>query len=344
MSRCTNDACAGILRLAVRAQEGAYDLALDSGLQRSDCVTIGLPTYNGAGSIARAIDSVLAQTYPNIELVVSDNASSDGTAEIVLAYASRDPRVRYVRQPENIGLTANFNFVLRMASGSYFMWLSDDDWMEPNYVQACLRYVLEHPDCCVACGLVKFYDGDRYLFDGEVAQIDDETPMQRVLHWYRTVAHAGMIHGVYRKESLGEGFPLPGRPGEDQYLIAAVCAGGKAATLTGVVLNRARTGASATSAGLMRAYGLPPRNDFMVQCYKGACAEADVMSNPAYMQLHPVLRRTLGLRCRFILTFRDMKRMFSANERLVLWRMKQSSFGRLARRLRDALLPVSRQH
>ena len=75
-------------------------------------VTIGVPVYNGADYLTLAIDSLLAQTYRNVELLISDNASTDGSSEVCAAYAQRDARVRYIRQAHNIGGVENHNFVV----------------------------------------------------------------------------------------------------------------------------------------------------------------------------------------------------------------------------------------
>lgn len=90
-------------------------------------VSIGMPVYNGEKYIREALDSLLAQTLTNFELIISDNASTDTTAEICKEYAKKDSRIRYVRQIENLGPSANFEFVLREAKASYFMWAACDD-------------------------------------------------------------------------------------------------------------------------------------------------------------------------------------------------------------------------
>ena len=90
-------------------------------------VSIGLPVFNGEKYIVAAIDSILAQTFEDFELIVSDNASTDGTASICQAYAARDARVRYIRQPVNCGAANNFEFVLQQARAPLFMWFAADD-------------------------------------------------------------------------------------------------------------------------------------------------------------------------------------------------------------------------
>ncbi len=90
-------------------------------------VSIGMPVYNGEKFIRDALDSLLAQTFSDFELIISDNASTDDTEAICRDYAAKDVRIRYVRQAENLGAAANFKFVLDEAVGEYFMWAAHDD-------------------------------------------------------------------------------------------------------------------------------------------------------------------------------------------------------------------------
>lgn len=99
-------------------------------------LTIGLPVFNGARFLREALESLLAQSFRDFELLISDNASTDATAEICRDYAARDARIRYVRQAENIGLFPNVDFVMRNARGRYFMLVGDDDVYEPEYAAA----------------------------------------------------------------------------------------------------------------------------------------------------------------------------------------------------------------
>jgi glycosyltransferase involved in cell wall biosynthesis len=98
---------------------------------RCPLVTIGMPIYNEERFLERAINSLRAQSYKNIQIIISDNASTDRTAEIGLRLADEDERIRYLRAEENIGVAANFRRVLEMAEGEYFMWAAGhDEWSE----------------------------------------------------------------------------------------------------------------------------------------------------------------------------------------------------------------------
>jgi glycosyltransferase involved in cell wall biosynthesis len=101
---------------------------------KTPLVTIGMPVYNGAPYVAKALDALLAQDYPRLEILVSDNASSDETPRICEERARRDPRLSYLRNDANIGATANFRRVLSLARGEYFMWAAHDDLWEPTFV------------------------------------------------------------------------------------------------------------------------------------------------------------------------------------------------------------------
>jgi glycosyltransferase involved in cell wall biosynthesis len=109
-------------------------------------VTIGISTFNRASSyLPHSLDSALAQTYRNLEIIVSDNCSSDRTSAEVRRRATN--RLRYFRQPQNIGANANFNFCLEQARGHYFLLLHDDDLIDPDFVESCVNALQRSGRC-----------------------------------------------------------------------------------------------------------------------------------------------------------------------------------------------------
>ncbi len=101
-------------------------------------VTIAIPTYNRADSYLQgAIEAALSQTYPYLDIIVSDNASTDGTATLVNSFT--DTRLRYFRHERNIGANGNANFCLERAEGDYFLLLHDDDLVDADFVETCIR-------------------------------------------------------------------------------------------------------------------------------------------------------------------------------------------------------------
>ena len=112
-------------------------------------ISVLMPVYNAAPFLAEAVESILNQTFTDFELIISDNASSDRTQLICSEYISKDKRVRYIRQDENIGIYANFQFVLDEALGEYFMWIADDDKRSSDFLEEAVS-LLESNHRCVA--------------------------------------------------------------------------------------------------------------------------------------------------------------------------------------------------
>jgi len=113
-------------------------------------LSIGLPVYNGDRYLAESLDALLGQSYEDFELIISDNASTDGTADICRRYGRRDSRIRYYRQPQNIGLARNHNFVFGQAAGQLFKWASYDDLYARDLLQRCIDALDENPRVVLA--------------------------------------------------------------------------------------------------------------------------------------------------------------------------------------------------
>lgn len=126
-------------------------------------VSIGLPVYNGHAYIHETLDSLLIQTYTDFELIISDNASTDDTGAICLDFAARDARIRYVRQTDNCGGQANFQFVLDLAVGEFFMWSAADDIHSPNWVEVLVKSLGDNPHAVMAFGQIKYIDSHSNL-------------------------------------------------------------------------------------------------------------------------------------------------------------------------------------
>lgn len=119
-------------------------------MSRTPRVSVGLPVFNGERYLACAIESLLAQSFSDFELIISDNASTDATPEICRGYAQRDSRIRFERQEVNRGAAWNFNRVFHLAQGEFFRWASDDDLCDANYLARCVD-VLDCDQSVVWC-------------------------------------------------------------------------------------------------------------------------------------------------------------------------------------------------
>lgn len=123
-------------------------------------VSLGMPVYNGEDFLANAIESVLAQSFGDFELLISDNSSTDHTAEICLEYAARDARVRYCRNPQNVGLVNNHNLLVARSTGEYFMWIAHDDALHKDYLARCVDLLDSNPDAVLCFAKTANIGGD----------------------------------------------------------------------------------------------------------------------------------------------------------------------------------------
>jgi glycosyltransferase involved in cell wall biosynthesis len=113
-------------------------------------LSVGLPVYNGEKYLAASLDALLGQSYDDFELIISDNASTDGTAGICRRYMKQDSRIRYIRQPRNIGAAPNHNFVVGQARGELFKWASADDLYGHDLLKCCVDALDEYPRVVLA--------------------------------------------------------------------------------------------------------------------------------------------------------------------------------------------------
>ncbi len=166
-------------------------------------LSIGLPVYNGERFLAEALDSLLGQTYRDFELIVSDNASTDGTADICLRYAEQDSRIRYVRQSRNIGLMANHDFVVQEARGELFKCTAYDDLYGRDLLARCVEALDRDPDAVLAHSWSAMIDESGTVLGTFGSGVAMDSP--RAPDRFRNVLFEGCHdyeYGVMRTQSL----------------------------------------------------------------------------------------------------------------------------------------------
>jgi glycosyltransferase involved in cell wall biosynthesis len=165
-----------------------------------------MPVLNGEPYLHEALSSLVSQDYDDLEIVISDNGSTDGTAAICHEFSRVDPRVRYHRNAANIGASANFNRVVELSSGTFFMWAAHDDLWHPQFVSDCVAALERAPEAVLACTGIQFIDPDGRPCQLEYGGLDNpdlsmpavgrriETMLSR-RGWYA-------IYGLMRREVL----------------------------------------------------------------------------------------------------------------------------------------------
>lgn len=223
---------------------------------RTPRVSIGLPVHNGGERLQRALDSLLAQEFRDFELIVSDNASTDDTARRLDEAAARDPRLRVVHQPHNLGAFPNFEFVLRQARGEYFMFAAADDAWAPDFVRRNAEFLDAHPDYVASTSRVAFDDGTPVAEPdmGTFALADDAR--RNVERFVLRPGANSRYYGLHRRAALLAAWDSQVFWACDWVTTCRVIAQGKYHELPDVAMWRGNAGASRNAWRSLRQWGL----------------------------------------------------------------------------------------
>lgn len=210
-------------------------------------LTIGMPVYNGERFLARALDSLLAQEFTDFVLLVSDNASTDATADILADYAVRDERVRVLRQPRNLGASPNWNVVVQQAQTELFKWAACDDEYDPAFVSRCMAMLDSDPEVVVAyTGTVDIDEHGRRLREwDEFFPLDDADPARRFRSLVDRDHMCFQLFGVIRTAVLQDTAMLGPFPDADRVTLVELALRGRfAAVREPLFLHREHEGRS----------------------------------------------------------------------------------------------------
>ena len=207
----------------------------------SHLVSVGVPVRNGAKTIETVISDLLSQTYAHIEIIISDNASTDGTDEICRRLAGSDQRISYHRQQVNVGPAANFRFVLAKARGSYFMWGAAGDRWQPAFVERNLERLASDSSLVASISRVAWMrDGVR---DGLAAGTSPlmMTPKQNIRVYMRVARDNSRCYGLFERRVLANAFPAEDFYALDLAIMIGTLLVGNHAEVDEVLMTRTRT-------------------------------------------------------------------------------------------------------
>lgn len=286
-------------------------------------VSIGVPTYERVATLERAIASALAQTHSQLEVIVSDDASRDGTEAFCRAVAARDPRFRYIRHEQHIGPTANFNALFGAWRGDYVLLLADDDWFDSDYVERCLALLRSDPDVALVSGRARYVRDGAFVHNGVVHQHCQPDPVARVRSYLSAVDDNGVLYGLMPRAVLEQARPLPNVLGNDWLHVARIACQGPIRMLEDVHVHRELGGTSADVGKILAIFGCPRWQARVPQLVIAWHLLRDIAWN------HPVYRG-LGRRRRLTLGFAGA--VVSIRWRALAWHLFMPSVANLGRR------------
>ena len=167
-------------------------------------VSLGMPVYNGENFLESTLDSLLQQTYTNFELIITDNASTDRTEAICQAYAAKDKRIQYHRNPTNVGAAPNYNLGFELSSGKYFKWVAHDDPCAPTYLEKCVQTLDAAPEAIMCYPRTILIDENDQLIENHYDGFDlrSAKPHQRFRQYFHSSAWCHPVFGLVRRDVL----------------------------------------------------------------------------------------------------------------------------------------------
>lgn len=206
-------------------------------------VSVGLPVYNGERYLERAARSILVQEFTGLELIIVDNASDDGTRLIAERLAASDSRVRYYRNPTNIGAARNFCRAFELARGRYFKWASYDDWLEPTFLSACVDVLDQEPGTVLVFPGTNIYDESGRLLRQyrHPSGLTSGKVSQRFFHSLWNWKYATAVFGLMRTEALAKTSLIQPYMGSDRILFSELVLLGKVRELPEHLFNSTET-------------------------------------------------------------------------------------------------------
>lgn len=167
-------------------------------------LTIGVPVFNGERYLREALAGIQAQTFADFEVVIADNASTDGTEEIARAVVAEDARFRYVRRERNLGLVGNYNRLFEETTGEYFAWHDGDDKTAPEFYQACLDLLRARPEAAAATTEILLIDSAGRVLgpDPEPIRADHPDRAVRFAELASFRHYSQFTYGAYRRSMM----------------------------------------------------------------------------------------------------------------------------------------------
>ena len=171
-------------------------------MKNKPLVSICMPVYNGEKTIHRAIECLINQSYTNIELIISNNCSTDDTKKICLSYQKKYKFIKYFEQSKNLGSPKNFNFLLEISKGEFFMWACHDDEWNAEYVEDAVNLLTENESAVSAMGRVRVFSNNKKLIYEDLPDYKlDKNKKERLRNFIQYNYGDNLFFALHRKKN-----------------------------------------------------------------------------------------------------------------------------------------------
>lgn len=221
---------------------------MQNNSENEPLISVCLPTYNRVEKLKRAIKKLQEQTYKNLEIIISDNYSTDNSENICIELGKKDKRIKYFRHTINHGPTANFEFAKKQVTGKYFLWHGDDDYLDNDYIKICVTE-LEMDSAYILVSGLAAYKKDGYgkiTHYGNIIQANSNISVLRVIKYLCNVQDNSIFCGIYKTSILKKSY-MPNVLAGDWIWIVEVLLKGKAKVIDTTYVNRSYGNSTSSS-------------------------------------------------------------------------------------------------
>ncbi len=213
-------------------------------------VSIGVPVYNGERFLRFALESLLSQTHTNLEIIISDNASTDGTEAICRSYAAQDKRIRYYRNERNLGAARNYNLTFEKSSGKYFKWAAHDDMCDATLIEKCVKVLENEPSVSLAYAQTTIIDDNGAFKTNHEDKFNfrEREAHRRWVQFCKAPLDCNAVFGVMRADLLRETPRIGPYESSDRVLLGEMALRGEIAEVPGRLFLRRYHGKISTNA------------------------------------------------------------------------------------------------
>lgn len=199
-----------------------------------------MPLYNAERYLEHTLQTVLAQTYEDFILYISDNASTDRTQAICKDYAARDSRIKYIKNEVNVGAPGNYERCFTPASSEYFRWQNGDDPIEPTLIERCIEVLDAQPDVVLAYCKTNIIDENGVFLEhyDDNLHLMQEEPVARLQALLDNIRYQNVMYGLIRREPLSHTALMGAYTSSDLNLVGELCLYGKFFEVQEYLFNR----------------------------------------------------------------------------------------------------------